>query len=270
MFQTQILWQMAIFLVLIGPAIGSFLAVLVDRLPRGEDVVRARSRCRSCAAHLSARDLIPLVSYVFNRARCRHCGAQIPRWIWIMEVAALASTVTVIALWVPHSSLLFGYEIFVIGLDSTLFWVLLTLIATDLRWMRLPDVLTASLLVLALSRSALLWPSAAFFLAPGPQNAMIGAVLGAGSFALVRLLYHALRGREGLGLGDVKLMAGLGALVGADQIAILVLLAALLTLAAAGLTRLRSEPLSATTAFPFGAALASAALVLWALPLFGF
>lgn len=267
MFQNEFLWPMAVFLVVISPAIGSFLAVLVDRLPRGEDVVRARSCCRTCHTQLQTRDLIPLISYVLNRARCRQCGTKIPLWIWGMEVASLAVAVTVIWVWVPYVPLLIGREFLIVGLDSALIWALLALIAADLMWMRLPDVLTAAVLVLALLRTVLLWPSAAYFLTPSPQHALIGAALGAGSFALLRVLYHFVRGREGLGLGDVKLMAGLGAFVGADKIALLVLLAALLTLAAAGLTRQRDQTLSATTAFPFGAALATAAIFLWALRL---
>ncbi|KPA19794.1 Leader peptidase PppA [Shimia sp. SK013] len=240
----------AVLLIVLSPAVGSFLAVLVDRLPRGEDVMMARSRCRSCEKALTWRDLVPVASFVVNRGRCRHCGAKVPQWLLAMEVAALGLAGLGVALW-PY-----GWPVSVLVVDVALLWVLLALFAADLRWMRLPDVLTGALLGVALLR-ALLVPSG------DPLQALLGAGLGVLSFAILRWAYWRVRGREGLGLGDVKLMAGLGALSGPIDLPLLVLIAALLALAGAGAARATGRSLVATTALPFGAALALAGGLLW-------
>lgn len=273
MFQGDAFTLTALMLIVISPAIGSFAAVLVDRLVRGEDVVLARSRCRSCQTRLTARDLIPLLSFLRQLGCCRHCGAAIPRWVLAMELAALALALIVVALWAPYADQRATPAMMLV--DGALLWVLLTLIATDLLWMRLPDLLTAGLLGLALLR-ALLWaqnPLAPYFpVAVGPQDALIGALCGVASFAALRLGYHRWRGREGLGMGDVKLMAGLGALAGPLDVPLLVLMAALGalgTVAALGLSTMGQHRLQASTALPFGAALAGAGITLWALRLSG-
>ncbi|WP_270725278.1 prepilin peptidase [Shimia sp. Alg240-R146] len=240
----------AVLLIVLSPAVGSFLAVLVDRLPRGEDVVMARSRCRSCEETLTWGDLLPLVSFAVNRGRCRHCGTKVPPWLLAMEVAALGLAGLAVALW-PH-----GWPVSVLVVDVVLLWLLLALLAADLRWMRLPDVLTGALLGVALLRT-LLVPSG------DPLQALLGSGLGVLSFAVLRRAYWRVRGREGLGLGDVKLMAGLGAFSGPLDLPLLVLIAALLALAGAGAVRLMGRSLGATTALPFGAALALAGGLLW-------
>lgn len=244
----------AILLVLISPAIGSFLGVLADRLGRGEDVVRQPSACRSCHTGLGARDLIPMLSFALSKGRCRHCTAPIPRWLPAIEIAALAAAALAVLVGTQPTEIL---------LNAAFFWVLLTLIATDLMWFRLPDVLTGVLFLLALAISALTgWPSLA--------DAFLGALIGAGSFLAIRLAYQALRRREGLGLGDVKLMAGLGAALGPFHIPLMVLIAALTALAVALAGALagrvqQPDALSPSRPLPFGAALCAAGAFLWAL-----
>lgn len=248
--------------VILSPALGSFAAVLADRLPRGEDVVTARSRCRACKTALSARDLIPLLSYLLLHGRCRQCGAPIPRWLWLLEGGALGLTIILGMLWAPYAGLPQAPPM--LALDAALLWLMLALIADDLRFMRLPNLLTALLFGGALAR-ALIWAGAeygtALPLAVAPQAALFGAGLGVISFATLRFGYHILRKREGLGMGDVKLMAGIGALVGPIDLPLLVLMAAggmLLWAVLCGQAR------RATTPLPFGAALTMAALGLMA------
>lgn len=231
-----------LLLVLISPAIGSFLAVLVDRLPRDEDVVRARSACRSCGAVLRARDLVPLVSFIWRRGRCGRCGAAIPPWLLYMEIAATGAAVLAV--------LNGGSAGHMIG-TAVVLWLLLALAATDLMWFRLPDLLTGALALVALG------------LAPDLRNAVLGAAIGAAGFAALRWGYRALRGREGLGLGDVKLMVGLGAFAGAAQVPMLVLLAAVTTIAAAAVGAWRRGAYDPARPLPFGAALCAAAFALW-------
>ena len=240
----------AVLLVLSGPAIGSFLGVLADRLPRGQDVIRAGSACRGCGQRLGWRDLIPILSYLNARGRCRHCGGAIPPWLLYSELAATG--LAGVAVWLGGS----GAEML---LAALWLWLLLALALSDLIWFRLPDVLTGGVLATALALSLVTgWPP--------PGAALIGAALGSGSFLAIRWAYAALRGREGLGLGDVKLMAGLGAALGWQALPLMLLMAALGTLGAAGVAALRgARGIGGATPLPFGAALCGAAGLLWVL-----
>ncbi|WP_136439664.1 prepilin peptidase [Pacificoceanicola onchidii] len=235
----------AALLIILSPFIGSHLGVLVDRLPRGENVVTRPSACRACGTRLAARDLIPILSFALNGGRCRSCRAALPAWLLYIEIAALGVGVCAVAS---------GASGLTLWLTAGFLWVLLALGFADALWMRLPDVLNAMLLVLAL---ALAW------FAGSLQLALIGACLGSGAFFLIRVLYRTLRGREGLGLGDVKLMAGLGAFAGPFDLPLLVLIASLGGLIAALV--LRAGQIRADQRLPFGAALCAAAAVLWVL-----
>jgi len=231
-----------LFLLLVAPAAGSFLGVLVDRLPRGEDVLRAPSRCRTCGVRLGPRELVPLVSFALQRGQCLRCRATLPGWLFLMELAALGLAVLAI---------LRGGDGWQIWTSAGLLWLLLALGVCDLIWFRLPDALTAALAALCLG---------AALPAGQPMMALAGGLLGAGSFLALRVTYHALRGREGLGLGDVKLMAGLGALTGPAHLPLMVLIAAL---GALGLTLALRRDMRADLALPFGTALVAAAGVMW-------
>ncbi|RFP86714.1 prepilin peptidase [Rhodobacteraceae bacterium 63075] len=238
----------SLLLVLVSPAVGSFLALLADRLPRGEDVVFTRSACRSCKRPLSARDLIPLVSFSLSAGHCRSCGAPIPPWLLDMEILAIGCAVVAIILSQTTTEA---------WLSAIFLWVLLTLVASDLLSFRLPDPLTGTLLVTALT---LAWLTPHVTLA----GALLGAAIGAGTFWLLRWGYYRLRGREGLGMGDVKLMAGLGAALGPYELPLMLLLASVTALAVALAGRARSpHALRPTRPLPFGAALAAASAVLW-------
>ena len=135
-------------------------------------------------------------------------------------------------------------------------WLLVVLVGTDLRHQILPDSLTATLLASSLLKALFLPP-------PGFAEALAGAAIGAGSFLLLRFLYFRYRGIEGLGLGDVKLMAGLGAWLGASWLPSLVLCAAVTGLLSAFLRAWHDGTrISTTSAVPFGAYLGGSALLL--------
>jgi len=241
----------ALLLILIAPFMGSFLALLADRLPRGEDVIVKPSHCRRCDARLRLRDLVPVLSFVSTRGRCRHCGAAIPPVTLYSEIAATGAAVLAV---------LAGGGPADIWLSAVFLWLLLALTLCDLQWYRLPDLLTGTLFLTALGIAAR---------GGGLDQALIGAGLGSGAFLALRLGYYAIRGREGLGLGDVKLMAGLGAFAGPLDLPLLVLIAALGALAGAGLDhmvdRRRRGTSLAIRKLPFGAALCGAAAILWVL-----
>lgn len=227
---------------MIAPALGSFLGVLVDRLPRGENVVTAPSRCRRCKTRLGASDLVPLFSYLWQRGRCRHCGAALPGWLWLMEIAATG---------LAALALLQGGALWHVWCAAGVLWLLLALGVSDVLWFRLPDALTAALAALCLGAAL---ANGVFLYALG------GALIGAGLFLTLRVTYRALRGREGLGLGDVKLMGGLGALTGPHDLPLLLLIAAVGALAAAALA---GRGMRRDLALPFGSALSAAAGVMW-------
>ena len=239
-----------LLLILLSPAIGSFLAVLADRLPRGEGAVRRGSACRACGTRLAWRDLVPILSFAWSRGRCRTCGAAIPAWLLYTEIGATGLAVI---------ALILGQDVTEAWLIALYLWLLLALAVSDLLWFRLPDLLTGALLCVALM---LAWRTGPVSL----ELALWGAAIGSGVFLLLRLAYRAVRGREGLGLGDVKLMAGLGAALGPFDLPLMLLMASLSALAAVLIGQVgRNRPFRGTRPLPFGAALAVATGVIWVL-----
>ena len=240
-----------VVLCLVAPCIGSFVGVLVRRLPAGRPVALARSECESCGATLSARDLVPLLSFVVLRGRCRHCGAPIAPFHPAVELAALAVAVSAAGVFEEPATL---------WASCALGWTLLALGLLDARHFWLPDVLTLPLLLLGLLVTVLLDPAAA------PDHAA-AAALGYAGFRLVALGYRRLRGRDGLGAGDAKLLAALGAWGGTAFLAPTVLAAALLGLGVAGVlavVRPGGMPVRlATMRLPLGTLLAAAFWPLW-------
>jgi leader peptidase (prepilin peptidase)/N-methyltransferase len=234
-------WIWAILGGTLGLVAGSFLATLVLRWPAGERLT-GRSRCDSCGATLSATELVPLLSWALSGGRCRHCHAAIPTIHPAMELASAA--IGALAFLVTPSPL---------GLAGALFgWTLLALLALDLAHLWLPDRLTLPLLGLGL------------LFGPGtPVERLVAAGLAGGAFLLLALLYRRLRGRDGLGLGDAKLMAALAAWLSPSMIGPLILVSALVGLALA-LVRARRAPAEGAQApVPFGACLALTAFPLW-------
>jgi leader peptidase (prepilin peptidase)/N-methyltransferase len=184
--------------VLVGLILGSFLNVVITRLPRGESLWAPRSRCPQCRQPLAWYDNIPLVSYAFLRGRCRACQTPIP---WRYPLVELAGGLMILALWrtFPYQPALLAYVPFCLAL------VALTVI--DLEHRLLPDAITLPVIILGLLLSLVLpcltlWESAA------------GALGGGALFAGIAWGYEKLTGRPGLGWGDVKLLAMIGAFLG--------------------------------------------------------
>ena len=253
---------MTLLLLLISPAVGSFLAIVVDRMPRGESILWPGSHCRSCKTRLRVVDLLPILSFALNRGRCRYCKAAVPPWHLYMELAALGLALLALTL---------GGSVASIALSALILWLLLALASCDLLWFRLPNILSATLVLAALAWAGLtqtgrIPPPPHPLLPHSLGEALIGGVIGAAIFWLIRICYQHLRGRAGLGLGDVKLMAGLGALCGPWLLAHLMLLAALMALAGAVIgARRGARALKASRALPFGTALCTAAALIWLL-----
>ena len=229
-----------------SPAVGSFLAVLVDRVPQGRSIL-ARSRCETCQTPLRWRHMVPILSALWQRHRCASCGAVIPGHLIRVEAAAIAVALAAI-LSAQGTAHLWALVL--------CFWCLVALFYTDLLVMRLPDPLTAALFLFALG---------AAFAAPGGDllEALLSGLGTATALGLLRWAYAALRGKEGLGLGDVKLGAGFGALLGWQDVPLGLLIAACLAIAVAFIERLRrSEPIKGDTRIPFGSYMCGAALLI--------
>ena len=165
---------------------------------------------------------MPLASWLALRGRCRHCGAPIGGWYPLVEGGALGIAIVSFGLLPPPAA----WPTAAVG------WTLLALALIDQRELTLPDVLTlplvlAGLIVAALGRRIGLAPVLDL------PEAAIGAAVGFISFAVLAWTYRKLRGREGLGLGDAKLLGAAGAWVGAAHLPMVVLLAALVALAVA-------------------------------------
>ncbi|WP_353229006.1 prepilin peptidase [Novosphingobium sp.] len=234
---------------LAGAAVGSFVALVADRWPRGEDVVATPSHCRGCGRRLGAANLIPVISYVMQRGRCRWCAAPLPADLLLAELAGGAIGVVATTLAPTWPGML---------IMAALGFALLLLALLDARHLWLPDAVTLPLLLAGLATGP-----GALALVPGPDllDRILGAVLGYVLLQALRGGYRALRGREGLGGGDPKLLGAIGAWLGAAPLPGVVLGAALFGLGWAALQALRGRAAGGQTPIPLGTGLAVAALM---------
>ena len=230
-----------------APFVGSFLGVMIERLPQGRPLIFSRSSCNVCGATLRARELVPLFSYALQRGTCRHCRAAIGAFPFLVELAAVA--VALIAMLAdPHSDRVWG--------TCLLGWPLLALAWIDWRWMLLPDLLTLPLILAGLLVTWWVQPAAV------PTHAA-AAVLGYLALCGIAWAYRLFRGHDGVGLGDAKLLAAAGAWLGPAALPWVVAFSALLGIAVAGVFALSGRRVTTDTALPFGTFLAAAVWLMW-------
>lgn len=240
------LWLPAGLGFVLGAIVGSYLATLLIRWPQGRSALGGRSGCDHCSGVLGAADLIPVVSFLISRGRCRRCGGRIDRRHVAIELAAaLVGLVSVLAHPMPLA-----------GATMLLGWMLLILAALDAEHQWLPDALTLPLVPLGL---LVAWAG----LGPPLLDRAIGAAAGWLVLALLGAGYRSVRGREGLGGGDPKLLAGIGAWVGALQLPFVLLGAGLVGLVAVAAMRLRGAKVGGATRLPLGTLMALAAGPIW-------
>ncbi len=182
----------AAWALVVGASVGSFLNVVVARVPEGESVIRPRSRCPACKAPIAWHDNLPVLSWLVLRGRCRACAARIsPRYPAIELLGAAAGFLA----WRRHGLSAAA------AVELAFLAFLVALAAIDLDRWELPHELTRPLLALGLAGSAL-----SLTAAPGLRSSALGAALGFGAFWLVRRVGAALARKEAMGEGDVRLL----------------------------------------------------------------
>ncbi len=233
----------AVVVALLGLAVGSFLNVCIHRLPRGGSVMAPGSRCPACCRPIRWFDNVPVVSYLVLHGRCRACRAPISPVYLFVEVAAAG---------------LFLVQWQALGLQPLLAPRLLftaamiVLFVVDLRHHVLPNAITLPGIAVGLTCS--------FSLEPGWPGALAGAMAGGGSLLAVAKIYSLVRGREGLGMGDVKMLAMVGSFLGLPLAFVTLAWASLLG-AIVGIGMMRWTGAGWQHPLPLGSFLAAAAVV---------
>lgn len=235
---------LAIYAALLGLIVGSYLNVVIYRLPRGLSTVFPRSGCPSCGAPIRARDNFPVVSFLLLGGRCRACRAPIS---WRYPAIEATTSLLFVA-----SFLRFGPSLG--ALAAALFCSLMIVLAMiDLEHLILPDRITLPGIAVGLALQPFLpWA--------GWRQALIGAALGAGILLAIWGLWYLIRREEGMGLGDVKMLALIGAFLGWKGV-LVALFFSTLAGAAVGLALMRWGSLEMRSKLPFGTFLSLGGLV---------
>ncbi len=260
--------------IIVGLVVGSFLNVVIHRLPIMMDIEwrahcaelagkatestgdgepyslwRPRSRCPLCRRPIRAYENIPLFSWILQKGRCRGCGERISLRYPLVEL--MGAVVSVIALW--H----FGPTPAALG-AAGLGWALLAASAIDLDRQLLPDSITLPALWAGLAMNV-------FGVYAPLQSAVVGAMAGYLALWLVYWAFRLITGKEGMGYGDFKLLAALGAWTGWQQLPLIILLASAVG-AIAGISLILFRGHGRSKPIPFGPFLACAG---WLAVLFG-
>ncbi len=239
----------ALWVFVVGSIVGSFLNVVIYRVPLRRSIVTPGSACPQCSTPIRWFDNVPVLSWLMLRGKCRSCGASISIRYPLVELAAAVIAVGVFLRWGPT---LIGAEVLVFS------WTCLVLALIDFDHQILPDVITYPLILFGIGMS----------LAGGVTwwlDSLVGAAFGALLPTAVIVLYKWIRGEEGMGWGDVKYLAGIGAVVGLAGVVWVLVVGAFLG-AAVGVVMMAAGRGTAKTALPFGTFLAIAALLYLALP----
>jgi leader peptidase (prepilin peptidase)/N-methyltransferase len=241
MFSTM--WLSVIF-TLTGAAVGSFLNVCISRIPEGISIVFPPSRCPHCGHPIRLRDNIPLISYLLLGGKCRDCGEHISARYPLVEL------LTAVFAW-----LLFQKYGLTTAFPAVFLFICTLIVVTfiDLDHQIIPHILTLG----GIPVFAVL---AVLFLGLTAIDAFLGIMIGAGSLYFVAIYYEALTGREGMGGGDVNLLAMLGAFLGWQSLLFILLVSSLIG-AVVGVALMLGKGKDMQYAVPFGPFLCAAAAI---------
>jgi leader peptidase (prepilin peptidase)/N-methyltransferase len=228
---------------LFGLCIGSFLNVVIYRLPLRQSLATPPSRCRRCGYSLRWFDNIPVLSWVLLRGRCRKCGVSVS-WQYPLVELITAALFVMVVWWTPIGPLMAARLLLVC--------ILIALFGIDLEHQILPNSITLPGIVIGLLFS-LVAP-------PGWKAALIGALLGAGILYAIAAAYYLWRGEEGMGMGDVKMLAMIGAFLGWKAVLVTLVLASF-SGAIIGVILMSAQRGGMKFALPFGTFLAIGTLI---------
>lgn len=232
--------ETATFAGVFGAMIGSFLNVVVYRLPRRESLVRPASHCTACGVAVKPYDNVPILSWLFLRGRCRNCSAAISKRYPLVE--ALTALLCV-------GAILAGGAVSMIALNVTFILLLVPIALIDLEHRIIPNRLTALGALLALVIGTVLDPS-------GEPERLIAGVAAGGALLLAALAYPG-----GMGMGDVKLAGVMGLFLGSAVAPALLLALLLGVLFGALVVASKGARVARKTVVPFGPFLAAGSLV---------
>lgn len=239
-----------IIIALLGIIIGSFLNVCIYRIPRGESIVYPSSHCGGCGHSLEALDLIPVVSYLFLRGRCRYCKCKVS---WQYPLIELLNGVLYVILYYY-----FGLSITTIGF-SLLFSILVIITVIDYRTMRIPNIIIISGIVIGLIYriASSIYYKDILIIAKGILGMFVGAVIIGGIMIFSLLVFK----KEGMGMGDLKLLAMIGLYIGSRYVFYTIFIAVIVGGLYAMLILMKKN----VDIFPFGPFLAMGAVIsiLW-------
>ncbi len=228
----------------IGACVGSFLNVCIHRLPRKRSVVRPGSSCPRCGHRLEWWENIPFVSYILLFGKCRSCGLPIS---FRYPAVELLTAVLGLVLWHKYGP---GTELIAYSFFTA---VLIIVTFIDLEHQIIPDILTLPGIllgfILSFFMSSITW-----------QESVLGILIGGGSLYLVAFLYYLAAKREGMGGGDIKLLAMIGSFLGWQAIPSVIFISALAG-SVVGFIVMGIKKVGSDTAIPYGPFLAVAALV---------
>ena len=210
----------SLILFILGAIVGSFLNVCIVRIPRGRSIVQPPSHCPACQKAIRFYDNIPLVSYLILLGRCRDCGVRIsPRYVVVELLMALLA----VALYRE-----FGLSLaFLAGVIFVAALIVISFIDLEVRIV--PDVISLPGIVVGLlfSLTARYLIPDSSELVPSPLSALLGVLIGGGFLLALAWAYEALTGVEGMGGGDIKLLAMIGAFLGWPSIPVTLFLSSL-------------------------------------------
>lgn len=242
-FDPNMVWAVGAFV--FGAIVGSFLNVVIHRLPQGQSIVYPSSHCPSCDQPIRFYDNIPILSYLALGARCRDCGTHISVRYPVVELTTACLSLALYSRWglTPEFAVLLAF----CGAMVAVFWI-------DLDHMIIPHAISITGIALGIILSTLgyvpdmTWKLSGF-----------GAILGAAILYVPAVLYEKIRGIEGLGGGDVKLLAMIGAFTGLYGVIFVLFLSSLVGSVTA-LAVMAVREMDSTTPIPFGPFLSAAAV----------